>query len=176
MRRLPRVSRLVLPLLTSIVLLSCSGEADKPLAQYQGDGFTVLMPGKPTKSEQTADNPNGKVTVVLYTSESRNKAYLVGHTDVPEGVQIDLAGAIQGAASAVKGTATDEVETTFQGFPARDARITNASDGKGNKGTAFFRVIDAKTRLYQLQYIQEGGDVKAAPPEYTEFLNSLKIG
>lgn len=176
MRRRSRARLLALPLLAGLLLLACSGEADKPLASFQGDGFSVLMPGKPKRSEQTANNQNGPVKIVLYTSESRDKAYLVGYTDIPTSLEVDLAGAVKGAADGVKGTAQDEVATTHQGFPARDARISHASDGNGNQGTAFLRVIHAGNRLYQLQYIQDGKDVKAPPPEYPQFLDSLKIG
>lgn len=175
MRTLSKMTRTGLLLVVGLLLASCSGEADKPLAAFQGEGFTILMPGKPTRSEQSADSAGGPVKVVLYTSESRDKAYLVGYTDVPADVEIDLPGAIKGAASGVKGTAQDEVETTFQGFPARDARITDADDGNGNKGTAFLRVINANNRLYQLQYIEAGGNVKTPSANYPEFLGSLKI-
>ena len=166
---------LLLLLLVGLVLPSCGGEADKELATFQGEGFTVDMPGTPKRSTETAPTASGPVTVVLYSSESRNKAYNVGYTELPAGLQIDLAAAIKGAATGVKGTATDEAETTHQGMPARDARITNASDGKGNKGTVFMRAISTKGRLYQLQYVQEGADVKAPPAEYPQFLASLKI-
>ncbi len=175
MRRLSTAPLTGLLFLVGILLVSCSGEADKPLALFQGEGFTVLMPGKPERSEQSAPSASGELKVVAYTSESRDKAFLVGYTDLPSGVEIDLPGAIRGAACGVKGTATDEVATTHQGFPARDARITNADDGKGNKGTAFLRVINANNRLYQLQYIEAGGDVKSPSAKYPEFLASLKI-
>ena len=148
----------------------------RALAPFQGDGFTVLMPGTPKRSEQTAQSAAGTVTVVLYTSDNRDSAYLVGYTDLPAGATIDLPGAIEGAAAGVKGTVNEERDTTHQGFPARDARITNADGGNGIKGTAFLRVIDADDRLYQLQYIEAGADVKTPSADYPEFLASLKIG
>lgn len=175
MQRLSRALLARLLLVAGLLLTSCGGEADKPLAPFQGEGFTVLMPGKPERSEQSAPSASGELKVVAYTSESRDKAYLVGYTDLPGGVEIDLPGAIRGAAGGVKGTVTDEVAATHQGFPARDARITGADDGKGNKGTAFLRVINANNRLYQLQYIEAGGDVRSPSTKYPEFLASLKI-
>lgn len=168
---------LLLGVLVGLVLPSCSGgEADKDLVAFQGEGFTVSMPGSPKRSTQTAQSAAGPVSIVLYSSESKDKAYNIGYTELPNGMEADLPGAIKGAASAVQGTATDEIETTYQGSPARDARITNASDGKGNKATVFIRAIKAGSRLYQLQYVEEGADVKAAPSEYSQFLASLKIG
>ena len=176
MRRLSVLPLLAVVLLAVSVLPSCGGEADKALAPFDAEGFSVSMPGKPQRSTETANTPAGPITVILYSSEGRNKAYVASYIDLPPGVEGDLAGAISGAAGAVQGTATDEVPTTYQSFPARDARITNADDGDGNKGTAFLRVINANNRLYQLQYIQAGGDVKTPDSKYPEFLSSLKIG
>ena len=175
MRRLSVLPLLALTFLFVSVLPSCGGEADKALAPFEAEGFSVSMPGTPKRSTETATTPAGPITVILYSSESRNKAYVASYIDLPPGVQGDLAGAITGAAGAVKGTPQDEVQTTYQSFPARDARITNASDGEGNKATVFTRAILAKGRLYQLQYVEEGADVKTPPSVYSEFLASLKI-
>ena len=38
------------------------------------------------------------------------------------------------------------------------------------------RAILAEGRLYVLQFIGEGKDLKTAPAVYTEIVNSLKIG
>ena len=175
MRRLSVLPLLAVVLLAVSVLPSCGGEADKALAPFDAEGFSVSMPGKPKRSTETANTPAGPITVILYSTESRNKAYVASYIDLPPGVEGDLAGAISGAAGAVQGTATDEVPTTYQSFPARDARITNAADDKGNKATVFTRAILAKGRLYQLQYVEEGADVKTPPKVYNEFLSSLKI-
>jgi hypothetical protein len=186
-----------------LLLVSCGGGADEPaaessaktestsaspteattspspeeqaLAPFKGDGFTVLMPGKPRRTRQAVDTPAGKATVVAYLSETVDQAYLVGYTDMPKGAQINLSGAVQGAANAVGGTVTDEASARHRGFPARDARITNARGGNGQEGTIFIRVIEADHRLYQLQYIQAGPDVESPPANYPTFRGSLKI-
>ncbi len=176
MRR-PLLLPLLLTLLVGLVLPACSGgEAEKAMAPFQGDGFSVRMPGKPERSSQTVPSAAGTLTLVLYTSESQKKAYSVGYTDLPSGIEVDLSQVTKGAAAAVKGTATEEADSTYQGLPARDSRITNASDAKGNKATVFLRVIKADRRLYQLQYLEKGEDVKAPPAVYGEFLSSFKIG
>lgn len=115
--------------------------------------------------------PAGPVTVVLYLSDAKSSAYIVSYFDLPNG-QGDLPGAIAGAAQNVGGTVREEKETTYKGFPARDARITGA---EGGSATVFTRVILAKGRLYQLQYVQEGGEVAAPPAVYRQFLDSLRI-
>lgn len=68
------------------------------------------MPGSPKRSTETAQSAAGPLTLVLYTSESKNKAYTVGYTDLPGGIQADLSQVIKGVAGAVKGTATDEAD------------------------------------------------------------------
>jgi hypothetical protein len=159
--------------LTVLVLASCGGEATKDLAPLKGDGFTVSMPGKPSRSEQSVPTAKGTVKAVSYTSDSKSKAFSIGYTTLPKGVQGDLHGAIAGGAQNVGGTVKDEKAATYQGFKARDARIVGAAD---NKGTLFVRAILAKGRLYVLQFIGEGKDLKTAPGAYTEIVNSLKIG
>ncbi len=173
MRSLSKLPLAGLTVLVALVLAACGGEATKDLAPLKGDGFTVDMPGKPERSEQSVPTAKGTVKAVSYTSDSSEKAFSIGYTELPKGVQGDLHGAIAGGAANVGGTVKDEKETTYQGFKARDARITNAAE---NKGTLFVRAILADGRLYVLQYIGEGKNLKTAPPAYTEIVNSLKIG
>jgi hypothetical protein len=161
-----------LPLLAALMLASCGGEATKDLATLKGDGFTVSMPGKPTRSEQSVPTPRGTVKAISYTSDSRDKAFSIGYTELPKGVRGDLKGAIKGGAANVGGTVRDEKATTYQGYKARDARITGAAD---NKGTLFVRAILAKGRLYLLQFIGDGPNLKQAPEAYSEIVSSLKI-
>ena len=161
-----------LTLLVSLVLVSCGGEASKDLQTLNGDGFTVSMPGKPERSEQSVPTAKGTVKAVSYTSDSNDKAFSIGYTQLPKGIEGDLHGAIAGGAANVGGTVKDEKATTYQGFKARDARITGAAD---NKGTLFVRAILAKGRLYVLQFIGEGNNLTEAPDAYDEIVNSLKI-
>jgi hypothetical protein len=163
-----------LTLLVALVLVACGGgEASKDLDTLDGDGFTVSMPGTPERSEQSVPTAKGTVKAVSYTSDSNDKAFSIGYTELPAGVQGDLHGAIAGGAANVGGTVKDEKAVTYQGFKARDARITNAAD---NKGTLFVRAILAKGRLYVLQFIGEGTNLATPPSEYNEIVNSLKIG
>jgi hypothetical protein len=169
------LSHLLLPGLTvlvALVLASCGGEATKNLATLDGDGFTVSMPGKPERKEQTVPTVNGTFKTISYTSDSSNKAFSIDYTELPAGIRGDLHGAIKGGAANVGGKVRDEVPTTYHGFKARDARITGAAD---NKGTLFVRAIIAKRRLYLLQYIGNGPNLAKASPVYAQIVNSLKI-
>jgi hypothetical protein len=157
----------------ALALASCGGEANKDLATLKGDGFTVSMPGTPKRAEQSVPTAKGTVKAVSYTSDSKEKAFSIGYTTLPAGITGDLHGAIAGGATNVGGTVKDEKETTYQGFKARDARITGAAK---NKGTLFVRAILAKGRLYILQFVGEGNNLTKAPDAYTQIINSLKIG
>jgi hypothetical protein len=172
MRSLSKLPLAGLTVLVALVLAACGGEASKDLQTLDGDGFTVSMPGKPKREEQSVPTARGTVKTVAYTSDSRDKAFSIGYTDLPKGIEGDLPGAIAGGAGNVGGTVKDEKATTYQGFKARDARITNAAH---NKGTLFVRAILANGRLYVLQFIGEGKDLKTAPAAYTQIINSLKI-
>ena len=173
MRSLSKLALAGLTVLVALVLAACGGEATKDLKTLNGDGFTVSMPGNPKRSEQSVPTAKGTVKAVSYTSDSSEKAFSIGYTTLPKGVEGDLHGAIAGGAANVGGTVKDEKETTYQGFKARDARITNAAE---NKGTLFVRAILAEGRLYVLQFIGEGNNLTEAPEAYAEIVNSLKIG
>lgn len=73
------------------------------------------------------------------------------------------------------GTVNDEVDSTYQGFPTRDARITGGSESSGKKGTVFIRVIVTPERLYQLIYVEEGADQTTPPADFYTFRDSMKI-
>lgn len=173
MRSLPKLASLGLTLLVALVVASCGGQATKGLATLRGDGFTVSMPGKPTRSEQSVPTLRGTVQAISYTSDSAKKAFSIGYTTLPKGIKGDLHGAITGGAANVGGTVHDEVATTYQGYEARDARITGAAH---DKGTLFVRAILTKDRLYVLQFIGNGNNLTKAPDAYGTIINSLKIG
>ncbi|HEV2775064.1 MAG TPA: hypothetical protein VGV90_05695 [Solirubrobacteraceae bacterium] len=160
---------------------ACGGDADddsageKRVNTLDGDGFTVAMPGSPKRQAITAQTSAGPVPITAYITQGGEEGFSMSVLTVPEGVKGDLAGAVEGAAASVKGRLKDSRTTRYQGFPARDARITNAADENGNEGTVFARVILAKGRVFQLQYVTGGADVKSPPAAYRSFVSSLKI-
>jgi hypothetical protein len=164
------------------VLVACGGDGDGDGAARQrvdtlkGQGFSIAMPGTPKRQVITAQTAAGPVPITAYISEGGEEGFSMSVLTVPKGVKGDLDGAVKGAASSVKGTLKDSARTRYQGFPARDARIANAADENGNKGTVFARVILAEGRVFQLQYVTAGADVKAPPAAYRRFVSSLKIG
>ena len=163
-------------------LVACGGEEDGDAASRQavrtlkGEGFSVRMPGSPKRQVITARTAAGPVPITAYITEGGEEGFSMSVLTVPKGVRGDLDGAVQGAAASVKGKLRTTTKIRHQGFPGRDARIADAADANGNKGTVFARVILAKGRVFQLQYVTGGADVKAAPAAYRSFVSSLKIG
>ena len=192
MRVWHRLALVIVAALLGAVLLACGGDGgdggdgdgggegrsaeSKPVATLRGDGFSVRMPGLPLRETVTAQTQAGPVPITAYITEGGDQGFSLSVLKVPEGIEGDLEGAVQGAASSVEGTVQENRQTRYQGFPARDARITSASDSNGNKGTVFARVILADGRVFQLQFVTDGADVKTPPAAYTRFVSSLKIG
>ena len=167
---------LIAALVALVALVGCGEQAgDAEVSALDGEGFTVRMPGKPKRTTQVVATAAGPVTVTAYIAESSREGFSMSVAKLPDTAEGDLDGAIRGAAENVKGTPRDTRRTTYQGFPARDTRIVDAEDESGNKGTVFARVILADGTLFQLQFVQQGADVKAPPASYAAFLRSLKI-
>ena len=167
---------MVIALAMCAALVGCGEDAaDKQAAVLTGEGFTVNMPGDPKRSTQTIPTPAGPVLLTAYVTEGGEEGFSMSVAKISSTVEGDLDRAVRGAAANVRGSAKDTRKTTYQGFPARDTRITNAQDEKGRKGTVFARLILAKGRLFQLQFVQQGADVKDPPAAYKSFLASLKI-
>ncbi len=180
MRFLQRVLVVAIATLLGGAIVACGDDktgaaSKKPAATLNGEGFSVRMPGRPKRQVITAQTSAGPVPITAYLSEGGEEGFSMSVLKVPKGVEGNLDGAVRGAASSVRGKLSSSAKTTHQGFPARDARITNAADQNGNKGTVFARVILAKGRIFQLQFVTGGADVKSPPAAYTSFVSSLKI-
>ncbi|MDP2711486.1 MAG: hypothetical protein Q8O56_09730 [Solirubrobacteraceae bacterium] len=179
--RIPRILLLLVVLsLTGTMLVACGSEQDEEpaepsVATLEGEGFTVAMPGTPKREVITAQTSAGPVPITAYIAERGSDGFSLSVLTVPKGVKSDLDEAVKGAAASVKGTLQNTRQATYQGFPARDARITNARDPNGNAGTVFARVIAAKGRIFQLQFVVGEANVRTPPTAYTEFISSLKI-
>lgn len=182
MRILRGLLLVALAAMAATALAACGGGADDDAASEQrvstldGDGFSVEMPGTPKRQVITARTAAGPVPITAYISEGNDEGFSMSVLTLPKGVAGDLDGAVKGAADSVEGRLKDSRKTRYQGFPARDARIGDAADQNGNKGTVFARVILAQRRLFQLQYVTGGADVKSPPAAYRSFVSSLKIG
>lgn len=158
---------LFLALLSASALAACGGKAsERRVAVLNGQGFSVSMPGNPTRKV-------GPQQLTVYVSQFGSQAFAIGGGRLPAGAGFNLDGAVQGEVTKVQGILQSVVTTSYQGFPARDARIT--ADSNGTPITIFERTILAHGAYFNLQFLQQGADVKAPPASYTTFLASLKI-
>jgi Rieske Fe-S protein len=137
---------------------------------YDGDRFTVLMPGKPVKSSQRATSAAGPVKITILLVQKDSSAFNVAYTDFPTGAQVDVTDAARGSAGGMKGQLTDVKHVTYRGRPAVDFRIIN---GLGGTVTGFARDVVVVNRVYQLFVIVLGSDVKTPPVEYPLMRDSL---
>jgi hypothetical protein len=150
--------------------ISGSGSRLPTLVSYQGDRFTVSMPGTPVKTTQQAPSLVGPLTVTMLAIEQTDRAFMVGYSDFPAGSRVDLNNAAHGAAVLVHGQATDLHRVSYHARPALDARITKAA---GGQGTGFLRVVVVDNRLYELLAAVDGPNVKSAPVEYRLMRDSV---
>lgn len=165
---------LFLALLSASALAACGGKAsERRVAVLNGQGFSVSMPGNPTRKVGTVQTQVGPQQLTVYVSQFGSQAFAIGGGRLPAGAGFNLDGAVQGEVTKVQGILQSVVTTSYQGFPARDARIT--ADSNGTPITIFERTILAHGAYFNLQFLQQGADVKAPPASYTTFLASLKI-
>lgn len=152
------------------VLTGC-GSAE--MQTVDGEGFTVSLPGKAERTTQTAPTPGGNVNLVLYGVQDRNSYHGVSYADMPEGVTIDLDGAVKGSAQAMKGTVASSKPSEVQGHKAVDATITGVQSN-GIEGTAFITDVAVDNRLYTVMSIVKGKNADK-PATHDEVRNSLRF-
>ena len=109
--RILRPLRLVaIATLLGTALVGCGEEEGKgnagakPAATLEGEGFSVKMPDSPKRQVITAQTASGPVPITAYITEGGEEGFSLSVLTVPKGVRSDLEGAVQGAASSVKGT------------------------------------------------------------------------
>ena len=120
------------------------------------EGFTLTMPGTPSKNDDTIPSAAGPLPLRMYTLSKGFEGYITGYTEYPDIVFTStepeklLDGAQQGAISNVKGEVTSQRSITLNGHPGRE--IVGTSPAQNIGFTA--RVFLAKPRMYMLVYTQ----------------------
>lgn len=176
MSPLKRLLPLVLAMLVASAISACGGSgklSEQKATTLNGEGFSVNMPGKPTRRVSTVQTPAGPLQLTLFLSKGASEAFSIGGGRFPARASLNLDGAVRGEAAGVHGTVRNVLSTTYQRFPARDARIT--AESNGTPITIFERTILANGEYLNLQFLQQGFDVKSPPASYATFLASLKI-
>jgi hypothetical protein len=140
------------------------------------DGFSLSMPGKPSKDDSTVESAAGPLPLRMYTLTKGFEGYITGYTEYPDIVftsskpEALLDGAQEGAISNVKGEVTSQRPITVNGYSGRE--IVGTSPAQNVGFTA--RVILAKPRMYMLVYTQYDKD-KPISADGTKFLESFRI-
>jgi hypothetical protein len=141
-----------------------------------GDGFTLSMPGTPSKNDSTIPSAAGPLQLRMYTLSKGFEGFITGYTEYPDIVFSSskpedlLDGAQNGAISNVKGEVTSQRSITVAGNPGRE--IVGTSPAQNVGFTA--RVILAKPRMYMLVYTQYDKD-KPISGDGQKFLDSFQI-
>lgn len=165
---------LVTLVVASLVLAGCGSDPQNPARKkdptagfvtLSGDGFTMQLPSRATRTVRTVPTATGKVKAVLYsTGDDPDGTYLVALTAYPTGTVVDLDKAVTGAAKNIAGVVRENATATYRGHDARNGRFT--ADADGTPITVFVRMVDLGGKLFQLQYAAKGADVKIPPAQY----------
>ena len=140
------------------------------------DGFTLLMPERPSKSDDTIPSAAGPLPLRMYTLTKGFEGYIAGYTEYPDIVFTStepeqlLDGAQEGAISNIKGEVTSQRPVTLNGHTGREIIGTSPAQNVGFTA----RVFLAKPRMYMLVYTQYDKS-KPISADGTRFLESFQI-
>lgn len=140
------------------------------------DGFTLSMPGKPSKSDDTVPSAAGPLSLRMYTLSKGYEGYITGYTEYPDMVFTSsepeemMDGAQRGAISNVEGEVSSQRQITVNGHPGRE--IVGTSSSRNIGFTA--RVILAKPRMYMMVYTQYDKS-KPMSADGKRFIESFQI-
>jgi hypothetical protein len=140
------------------------------------DGFTLSMPGTPSKDDSTVPSAAGPLALRMYTLSKGYEGYITGYTEYPDTVfkasepEEMLDGAQRGAIQNVQGEVTSQRKITIDGNPGRE--IIGTSPSRNIGFTA--RVFLAKPRMYMLVYTQYDKS-KPISADGKRFLDSFQL-
>jgi hypothetical protein len=166
------LARTALVLAAALVLAGCAGHV-RSLVTVHGNGFTIGLPDAPKVSHETYRTISGDVRALLYTDARPTYAFVASLTAYPVHQQITLDGAVNAVAKSIQGTVRLDRRLTFHGLPAVQARIFGSSGG--TEVTIFILVIDVHKKLFQLEYIASGPELRMAPPILTKVAYSISF-
>ena len=140
------------------------------------EGFSLSMPGTPSKNDDTIQSAAGPLPLRMYTLSQGYEGYITGYTEYPDIVFTSsepedlLDSAQQGAISNIKGEVTSQRAITLGGHPGRE--IVGTSPDQNIGFTA--RVFLAKPRMYMLIYTQYDKN-KPISEDGKRFLDSFQL-
>jgi hypothetical protein len=140
------------------------------------DGFTLSMPGTPSKNDSTVPSAAGQLPLRMYTLSQGYEGFITGYTEYPDIVFTSsepedlLNAAQQGAISNVNGEVTSQRSITLDGHPGREIVGTSPSQNVGFTA----RVFLVKPRMYMLVYTQYDKS-KPISEDGKKFLESFQL-
>jgi hypothetical protein len=168
-----KIRFLLLFLGLTICGFGCAPKSWQPVSE---NGFTVSMPGAPTKGQQSTPTAVGDITAYTYSVEFRNEAFTVAYNDYPASAvermtdtEKLLDGGRTGAISNLNGTLTEEHPVKLAGYTGRE--FTADSTEKG--ATVTDRIFWVPPRLYQVIYTRRKGEPLTADGK--KFLDSFSL-
>lgn len=134
-----------------IVIAGCQRSTWRELNSFEG-GFSILMPGKPSKQTLKMNSAIGLIDFHLLTLEQEDVVYMVGYSDYPDTLVqrstqdslLDIA--CYGAIVNLKGNLVSRRVISIEEYPGREMKIEQA-DGETVYLTRLFLV---RKRLYQI--------------------------
>ncbi|MDY3563596.1 hypothetical protein R5W23_005210 [Gemmata sp. JC673] len=146
-----------------IPIAGCGQQSFRPFMPPEG-GYTVLMPGSPSRSER---DENG-LRMTVYEAGRPNESYAVASAAVPPG-GVDLDGAVSGLAGTVGASGTRSQGQSNNGDGWREFEI------EANGGRWFYsgRVLATRERFYTV--LAAGADARLSNPRVKTFIESFRL-
>lgn len=172
-------NKLLLPMfLFVLAVLGCSSLSETKWETVSEGGITVEMPGKPTKTTQTAQTAAGPINVNMLMVDKGSEAYMAAYNEFPAAAasnvidpKLLLDSGRDGALRNVNGKLTSERPLTLGSVPGRE--LVGEGNSQGKDVAFIARIYWASPRLIQVIYMREKS--KAESPDGKKFLDSLKI-
>ncbi len=167
----------------TIPILICFQATDPRLKDWKelnpkGDGFRVMMPGKPDKKTATVETPQGDVKITLYAIESKKTVFMVLRSDLPPEVDVKdvkklLDEARDQGVKNSRGKLKSEKEIELDGNPGREM-VLDLPDSRVKGGGIY------KSRIYLVghTHFQVAAMVPKSeedPEEIKAFLDSFRL-
>jgi hypothetical protein len=169
------VAGLVIVGIIVAIVLVLKGAGAATWQTFNGDKFSVNMPGTPVKSEQTQTTVAGPISIKMNTIDRGSEAYAVGYTEYPS-VIFDsqsgdalLNGARDGAINNMHGQMLGERAISQGSYTGKE--VTGKVPDKNYSFT--LQLYLAKPRMYLLIFLKQGD--QPISDDGRKFLDSFKI-